>query len=361
MSRLNRFISMKDTKKETPEILKEKTTPEGIERLLASDFVEGIGPAYARRLVEAFGSGTLGVLADDPARCSEIKGLGEARAIEASESLKSIRYPIPLLAFLFSCGVSEMYIDRILGKYRKRTESVILKDPYYMVEDVWQLHFHTADKIGRALGIAADDPRRLQAAIAGAVKHYADDGHLFATVPEALAYASYLTGIDKEKIENQIDATIDDGRIVRSRGVLYLPVFYTAEKEGAEKLMKLAEQPREKVEVSDIPHSDDDGLSYSPNQLEAIKLILESPVVVLTGGPGSGKTTVLRAVISVLEKEGKKVTLCAPTGKAAKRMETLTRHDATTIHRLLGYRPGEGYHIRTIDTDVLIIDEGSMM
>lgn len=351
---------MKDTK-DTPEILKEKTTPEGIERLLASDLVEGIGPAYARRLVAAFGAETLRVLVDDPERCSEIKGLGEARAIKASESLKSIKYPLPLLSFIFSCGISEMYIDRILGKYRKWAESVILKDPYYMVEDVWQLHFHTADKIGRALGIAPDDPCRLQAAIVGAVKHYADDGHLFATIPEALAYASHLTGITREEIEKQIDATIDDGRIVRSRGVLYLPVFYTAEKEGAEKLLKLALQPREKVDINDIPLSDGNGLAYSPKQLEAIRLILESPVAVLTGGPGSGKTTVLRAVIYVLEKEGKKVTLCAPTGKAAKRMETLTQHEATTIHRLLGYRPGEGYHKRTIDTDVLIIDEGSMM
>ena len=360
MTSLSRFISMKDTK-ESPEILKEKITPEGIERLLASDFVEGIGPAYARRLVDAFGTDTLRILCDDPKRYSEIKGLGEARALKASESLKSIKYPLPLLAFLFSCGVSEMYIDRILGKYRKRAEGVILKDPYYMVEDVWQLHFHTADRIGRALGIAPDDPRRLQAAIVGAVKHYADDGNLFATIPEALAYASHLTGIAREEIEKQIDATIADGRIVRSRGVLYLPVYYTAEKEGAEKLLKLARQPREKVNIEDIPISDGNGLAYSQKQLEAIRLILQSPVAVLTGGPGSGKTTVLRAVIDVLEREGKKVTLCAPTGKAAKRMETLTQHEATTIHRLLGYRPSEGYHKRAIETDVLIIDEGSMM
>ncbi|MDE6632423.1 MAG: hypothetical protein K2K23_05430, partial [Muribaculaceae bacterium] len=124
--------------KDTQDILIEKTTPEGIERFLASDFVEGIGPSYAHRLVEAFGSDTLRILAEDPAKCSE-KGLGEARALKASESLKTIKYPLPLLAFLFSCGVSEMYIDRILGKYRKRAETVILKDPYYMVEDVWQL------------------------------------------------------------------------------------------------------------------------------------------------------------------------------------------------------------------------------
>ncbi|MDE6740951.1 MAG: AAA family ATPase [Muribaculaceae bacterium] len=347
--------------KDTPEILIEKTTPEGIERLLASDFVDGIGPAYARRLVEAFHTDTLRVLSDDPMKCSEIKGLGEARAIKASESLKSIKYPLPLLTFLFSCGASEMYIDRILGKYRKRVETVILKDPYHMVEDVWQLHFHTADKIGQALGIASDDPRRLQAAIVGAVKHYTDEGHLFATIPETLSYASYLTGIPQDEVEKQIDAAIEDGRIVRSRGVLYLPVFYNAEKEGAEKLLALAESVPEKTNVSDIPTTDGNGLAYSPMQIEAIKLLLSSLVSVLTGGPGSGKTTVLRAVIDVLEKEGKYVLLCAPTGRAAKRMTSLTGRDAFTIHRLLGYRQGEGYHKKQLETDVLIIDEGSMM
>ena len=347
--------------KDTQDILIEKTTPEGIERFLASDFVEGIGPSYAHRLVEAFGIDTLEVLAEDPAKCSEIKGLGKTRALKASESLKAIKYPLPLLSFLFSCGVSEMYIDRILGKYRKRAEIVILKDPYYMVEDVWQLHFYTADKIGRAIGIAPDDPRRLQAAIVGAVKHYADDGHLFATIPEALAYASSITGVSENEIAKQIDATIDDGRIVRSRGVLYLPVFYNAEKEGAEKLLALAESAPEKINVSDIPTTDGNGLAYSPMQIDAIKLLLTSPVSVLTGGPGSGKTTVLRAVIDVLEKEGKHVLLCAPTGRAAKRMTTLTGRKASTIHRLLGYRQGEGYHKKQLETDVLIIDEGSMM
>ena len=352
---------MKDTH-DIPALLSEGITEDGIERLLASDFVEGIGPAYARRLVEAFGTDTLNILTDNPEECSGIKGLGEARALKASESLKAIRHPLPLLAFLFSAGVSEMYIQRIMGKYRKHAEAVIIKDPYHMVEDVWQLHFHTADRIGKALGIAADDPRRLQAAIVGAVKHYADEGHLFATIPETLAYASAITGIAQEEIGRQIEATIEDGRIVRSRGVLYLPVFYNAEKEGAEKILAIAKKGvTEKIKVSDIPTTDNNGIEYTTMQIEAMETLLNSPVSVLTGGPGSGKTTVLRAVIDVLEKEGKHVTLCAPTGRAAKRMTSLTGRDASTIHRLLGYRQGEGYHKKQMDTDVLIIDEGSMM
>lgn len=346
---------------ETNDIYRNKISTEGIQRLLASDMVEGIGPGYAKKLVETFGGSTLRILIEEPEKCSAVKGIGEARVHKASESLRSLRYPIPLLAFLFSCGISEMHIDRILGKYRNRAETVILKDPYYMVEDVWQLHFHTVDKIGKVLGIPPNDPRRLQAAIVGAVKHFADEGHLFATIPEMLQYASGITGVTQEEIENQIDATIEDGRIVRSRGVLYLPVFYNAEKEGAEKLLALAKEAPHKVKASDIPSTDGNGISYSPIQMEAIRMLLNNPVSVLTGGPGSGKTTVLRAVIDVLEKEGKHVTLCAPTGRAAKRMTILTGREASTIHRLLGYRQGEGYHKKQIETDVLIIDEGSMM
>ncbi|MDE5840823.1 MAG: AAA family ATPase, partial [Muribaculaceae bacterium] len=347
--------------KDAQDILSKRTTTEGIERFLASDFVEGIGAAYARRIVDSFGKDTLSVLADNPEKCSEIKGLGVARPNKVSECLHDIKYPLTLLTFLFSCGISEMHIERILGKYRKHAESVILKDPYYMVEDVWQLHFQTADKIGKALGIAPDDPHRLQAAIVGAVKHFADDGHLFATVQETLSYASSITGVPEDEIALQIDSTIEDRRIVRSRGVLYLPVFYNAEKEGAEKLIALSKKATEKAKISEIPFSDGNGISYSPTQIKAIKTLLESPVAVLTGGPGSGKTTVLRAVIDVLEKEGKRVLLCAPTGRAAKRMPYLTGREASTIHRLLGYRQGEGYHKKQLQADVLIIDEGSMM
>ncbi len=354
------YIFMKDTNGQEFISLPEPTTA-GIERLLASDMVEGIGPAYAKRLVEAFGKDTLRVLTEEPERCSVVKGLGEARIQKASESLRSIRYPLSLLAFLFSCGISEMYIDRILGKYRKRSEAVVLGDPYSMVEDVWQLSFFTADKIGRQLGVPVDDPRRLEGALVTAVKHFADEGHLFAGEDEAIHYASEITGVEGEKIAEQIDAAVANGRIVKSRGVLYLPVFYKAEKEGAAKLSSLARRDMGKIEQSEIPTTDGNWLTYSPLQLQAIKELLESPVGVLTGGPGSGKTTVLRAVIDVLERNGERVTLAAPTGRAAKRMATLTGREATTIHSLLGYRQGEGFHNKKIDTDVLIIDEGSMM
>ncbi len=336
-------------------------TEQGVERFLSGDKVEGIGPVYARKIVERFGTDALDVIRDEPEKLEEIPGIGAARAEAASDSLRALARPVRLLAFLCSCGVSEMFIDRIFGKYRSRAEKIIITDPYYMVEDVWQLSFLTADKIGRALGIAADDPRRLRGALVTAVKHYAEDGHLFATIDEAVGHAAAVAHADAGKVRDEIQATVDDGRLVLSRGVLYLPVFYKAEKEGAEKLGLLASEHMEHGPDDEIPRFTESGHPYSPAQLEAISKALDSPVMVLTGGPGSGKTTVLRAVIDTMERRGKKVVLCAPTGRAAKRMTMLTGREARTIHRLLGYRQGEGYAKRMIEADALIIDEGSMM
>ena len=346
---------MKDTEYEA-------VTPEAVEEFLASHWVEGIGPAYAKKLVEKFGTDAIKVLIKNPEKAAqEISGLGEARAEKAQESLKQVKWDINLLLLLFSCGIDDIFIERILNKYRKKTEHIVLEDPYSMVEDVWQLSFFTADKIGKHLGIAKDDPRRLQAALVTAVKFAAEAGHLFATQEEAVASAARISGEEPEKVAREIENAVASGRLVSSRGGLYLPVFYNAEKEGAEKLSALASVKLESVSDDEVPEFSQLGHRYSPLQREAIKMAMESPVVAITGGPGSGKTTVVKGIIDMLEGEGKKVVLCAPTGRAAKRLSTLTGCHATTIHSLLGYRQGEGYHNKKIDADVLIIDEGSMM
>lgn len=334
---------------------------EGVEEFLASPWVEGIGAAYAKKLVERFGTDAVRILAEEPERAEEVGGIGGARVAKAHESLKNIKWDINLLIFLFSCGLSDMFIERILNKYRKRSEKVITTDPYSMVEDVWQLSFFTADKIGRKLGIAQDDPRRLQGALVTAVKHFAEAGHLFATQEEAVTGASKMTGADPEKVAAEIKPTVDSGRLVDSRGGLYLPVFYTAEKEGAERLSELAAVKFDPVPEDELPERSQLGHIYSPLQLDAIKKAMDYPVVVITGGPGSGKTTVVKGIIDMMERRGKRVVLTAPTGRASKRLSQLTGTYASTIHSLLGYRQGEGYRNKKIDADVLIIDESSMM
>lgn len=336
-------------------------TAAGVEEFLASRWVEGIGAAYARRLTDRFGADAVKVLTEEPERAEEISGLGASRIATARESIFAIKWNLNLMLFLFSCGVGDTFIDRIFRKYRKRTEDVVLNDPYAMVEQVWQLSFYTADKIGKALGIPADDPRRLSAALVTAVKQYAEDGHLYATSEQAEERAAKISGVSVEKIKEALPIAIDTGRIVDDMGGLYLPVFHTAEKEAAEKIAQLASVELKPVNEDHIPAKSELGHTYSPMQRDAIRTALQSPVMAITGGPGSGKTTVVKGIIDMLECDGKKVILAAPTGRAAKRLSTLTGAHATTIHSLLGYRQGEGYYTKKIDADLLIIDEGSMM
>ncbi len=337
-------------------------TDAGTVAFLAGRRVEGIGPAFARKLVEAFGTAAPDILLNDPKKAETVPGLGPAKVATARESLEKIASQIEFIQFLYSCGISEMMVDKILGKYRKRAKEIATKDPYSMVEDVWRLGFFTADKIGKRLGVPADDPRRIEGALVTAVKQYAEAGHLFATVDEAAAAAARLAGITPDKVKELIPKIAEGNRIVMSKGGLYLPVFYNAEKAAAEKLVNLSKSPvAEDITIEEIPDTNSEGIPYSEAQKEAILKALNSNVMVLTGGPGTGKTTVLRGVIDVLKGKGKKVVLAAPTGRAAKRMSTLTGEEATTIHRLLGYREGQGWLHRPIEADVLIIDEGSMM
>lgn len=333
-------------------------TPKGVEAFLAGESVEGIGPAYARRLVTDYGTDVIDRLRDNP---ESITGIPAARIESASQSIARLTRPIDLMLFLYSCGIPELYIDRIFGKYRRHAIDVVTEDPYQMVEDVWRLSFFTADKIGRALGIAPDDPRRLRGALLTAVKHYAENGHLFATPEQAIGYASEITGVELDRFAGAIDSLIADERLVSSRGGLYLPVYYNAERNGARRLLALASAQTGEQLDADFPATDMKGHEYSPKQREAMRMVVENPVMVLTGGPGSGKTTVLKGILDYFDRQGLTFTLVAPTGRAAKRMSALTGYEAQTIHHLLGYRQGEGYHNKSIDTDVLVIDEGSMM
>lgn len=348
---------MKNTQKE----YKFPLSPQGIESFLSSKYIEGIGPAYARRLVDKFGAEALNVLLMRPEEAMSVEGIGEKRITAATESLSALPYPADVMTFLYSAGITDLYIDRIFSKYRKKTPEIILSDPYSMVEDVWQLSFFAADKIGKQLGIDKEDPRRIRGALVTAVKRYAENGHLFATPEQAVKAASEITGAEPDKVEKEIDEVVKEGRLVKSHGGLYLPVFYNAEKEGARKLNEKKDAIIDKVTLEDIPESDDQGRNYTRTQREAILKALNSPVMVLTGGPGTGKTTVLSGIIDTFEKQGKKIVLAAPTGRAAKRMTTLTGRRASTIHHLLGYTQGKGYKNSKIDADVLIIDEGSMM
>lgn len=334
---------------------------DGIIAFLAGDFIKGIGKTYARRIVETLGNNAIDKIIANPGIIKDVPGIGPSKVNDLISSLQSLKYPYQLLLFLYSAGLSSVEIEKILSHYGKLASQVILYDPYEMVEDVWKFSFFSADKIGKALGIKLDDPRRLRGALLTAVKLYCEMGHVFATKEQAVTMASRITGVDETEFMPQLSQLIADERLISSHNGIYLPVYYRAEKEGAEKLSELAHSHlnRDFPGISQI--TDREGHELSAAQIDAVNTVLNNPVTIITGGPGTGKTTVIKGIIEQLESQGMKVVLAAPTGRAAKRMTELTGTEAKTIHRLLGYRPGEGYKNKKFDADILIIDEASMM
>lgn len=343
------------------EISLTKPSPEGVKTFLQSSFIKGIGEVYATRIVETVGNKILDPNFDFDEGLQEVPGLGINKIEEVKQSFLEIKYNPSFLAFLYSTGLSDPEVEKILSHYKKYTEKVISEDPYQMVEEVFKFSFFSADKIGRYLNIPKDDPRRIRGALLTSVKIYAENGHIYATPEETIATTAKITGINPEKISPEIDNLIKEERIVKSHEGLYLPVYYKAEKEGAEKLSKLIKNFRCQETEFSLPTTDREGHLLSQRQLKAIETVMKNPITVITGGPGTGKTTTIRGVIKLLEDLDKKVTLAAPTGRAAKRLADLAGKEASTLHRLMGYSQGKGYRNKNIDTDFLIIDEASML
>lgn len=337
------------------------SSKEGVKAFLSSSFIKGIGPVLASRIVEVAGDRILQPGFDFENSLREVPGLTTARIEELKESFSALKYSPQLLAMLFSAGLSDVEVEKIVSHYKKHTPDVIAEDPYLMVEDVFKLSFFTADKIGRFMGIENNDPRRLRGALLTSVKFYAEDGNMFSTEGQAVTTAARITGVPEDKIVPEIHNLVEESRLVKSRDGLYLPVYYKAEKEGAKKLAQMINNFIPGECMMPVPVKDKEGRMLSEAQLEAIKTVMNNPVTVITGGPGTGKTTAVRGIIRMLEDMDKKVVLAAPTGRAAKRLSDLSGHEAKTIHRLLGYSMGKGYRNKSFDADILVIDEASML
>lgn len=336
-------------------------TKEGLKSLLSSRFIKGTGPVYAARIVDKFGLDIWDPDINIGSALKEIPGLGEGKIEEIVKSVEDLKYPLSTLALMFSAGLSEIEVEKIASHYKKRLTQAILSDPYDMVENAWKVSFFTADRLGRWLGVGKDDPGRLRGALLTAIKFYAEKGNMFATEAQAVKTAAALSDSTEEKVRNQIEPLVEEGRIVKNNEGLYLPPYYIAEEGAAEKLSKLIRNAPPLENIFDLPATDITGNPLNKGQIEAIQSVLRHPVTVITGGPGTGKTTAVRGLIRLFEDMDKKVVLTAPTGRAAKRMSDLAGAEAKTIHRLLGYSMGRGYRNRKFDADLLVIDEASML
>ena len=354
--------------------LKAPETLVGIERFLGSGVIPGIGPGIAKGMVAKFGMETLEVIDKQPHRLTEVPGIGTQRAAKIAEAFAAQRHVQDVMVFLRGHGVSSAFAARIVKKYGKDAINVVRSNPYRLAHEVWGIGFRTADEIAQKLGIARDAPERLEAGLLHALETANEDGHMHLPDEELVRVAGDLLGIATDKIVPRLAALEQRGLVIREslgdRGACSsLPWAYQAEVEAATRLADLVRDPPRALglDVHAAIHAFEavTGLALAGQQRRAVEAALTDGVVVITGGPGVGKTTIVKAIVHLAKLAHKKVGLAAPTGRASKRLAEATGMEAMTIHRLLEFQPHEGGFQRgptnPLELDMLVIDESSMV
>jgi exodeoxyribonuclease V alpha subunit len=352
-------------------------TIEGLRRYLGSGLIKGIGPELAGRIVDRFGIETLEVLDRDPSRIGEVPGIGRSRARAVREAWAAQRQIREVMVFLQGYGVSPAFAARIYKRYGATAIARVRENPYRLAFDVWGIGFRSADKLAAALGVARDAPGRLEAGVRQVLDDEASNGHLFVPRRSLAGKAAALLEQDETAVDAAIDRLARAGEIAVDAGVVddpadpavYETSLYRAEVALAVGLRRLAEAPPPpgvaNADAAIAAYERAAGIALARQQVEAVRLAIGAKAAVVTGGPGVGKTTIVRGIVSILRKQGLTVALAAPTGRAAKRLSDATGAPASTLHRLLEWRPatgGFGRNAQTpLDCDALIVDEASML
>jgi exodeoxyribonuclease V alpha subunit len=348
----------------------------GIEKYLGSGLVPGVGKVMAERLVKHFGLQTLEVIDQRPDRLHEVEGIGPVRSERITKAWIEQRRIKDVMLFLQSHGVSTTYGVRIYKAYGDRAIAVVKDNPYQLAIDIYGIGFAGADKIAQQLGISPTSPKRAQAGILHVLSTFADAGHVFVPSAELVASATQILDIDTRIIEQAMIDLAAGGLVVRERsghggddGIVYLTSLHTAEASAAGRIRLLLETAARPIRI-DIDRAiawfeEQQNIQLADEQRQAIRKAATSKLLVVTGGPGTGKTTLVNGIIRILEKKGRRILLAAPTGRAAKRMAETTGREAKTIHRLLEFNPKKFGFDRDItnplEADVLILDEASMI
>lgn len=358
---------------------------EGMEQYLGSGLVKGIGPAMARRIVARFGEEALRVIDETPDRLSEVQGIGPVRIQAISKAWQGQRGVRDTMLFLQSHGVSPAYAARIYRQYGEKAVQTVRANPYVLAEEVEGIGFLLADRFARGLGVGEDSPARAEAGILHALRQSGEEGHLFLPATELLQQSQKLLECGRAVISGALEALIAGGRVKAERlgaapppdtqapvpgeCAVYLPALHAAETGIASELDRLLKAARSlpRVEATEAVARAQRQLSIAlaPQQAEAIVRALQEKALVITGGPGTGKTTIQKALLAVLDPLGARPLFAAPTGRAAKRLAEATGREARTIHRLLEFDP-RGRRFRRcggepLDCDLLIVDEASMI
>ena len=351
------------------------TSAAGMERFLSSGALPGVGPVMAARIVEMFGTDTLLVLEQYPERLAKVKGISAKKAAAISEAYQALSGLRELMLFLEENGVSSGYAAKLQAVYGDTAITRLKENPYCLARDVDGIGFKTADRIALAMGMEHDCSERLEAGISYALVSAAGSGHT--CVPEELLVreTARVLLVEREAVQEVFNQLIQKDRLrleeVGGVRFIYPEYLYRAEVQTARRLLYLRDQakPITRVNADAViaAWEREAGIRLADAQRQAIYTSLEHGVFVLTGGPGTGKTTVVKGILNVLEKAGCRILLAAPTGRAARRLADSAGHPALTVHRLLEYQPsGDGLFFGKneedpLDAEAIIIDEASML
>ena len=359
----------------------------GIEKYLGSGLIKGVGPKFAKRIVGLFGTDTMDVIECDISRLKEVEGIGEKRIRQIHESWERQKEIKNVMLFLQDHGVSTSFAAKIYRQYGNDSIAKVKENPFRLADDIWGIGFKTADSIAEKLGIGKEAFVRLRSGILYTLSSLADEGHVYAYKGQLIKRATELLEAEESSIVMTLDQMLADKDVIsepvsEEKGdAIYLPPFYYAEVGVAAKIRKLLQNPAQdrlwtslmearkrtgnrdlSIDVKKIEAKI--GMEYDEIQADAIRQAAVSKIMILTGGPGTGKTTTTKGIISAYQSFGLKILLAAPTGRAAKRMTETTGLEAKTIHRLLECKPLEGYQKNEenlLEGDVLIVDECSMI
>ena len=349
------------------------TTEQGL-RTYLSYAIDGIGEVYADKLIEAFGGELLDIIESEPNRLREVDGIGAQRANKIKQAWDRKRADRDATMYFLGHGIGMALTTRILRTYGPHAVQAVAENPYRLASEVWGVGFQTADRLALRVGIAADDIRRARAGVVHLTNRAADDdGDCGVRVDDLAAQAAELLSIDERQARQAVDAEFARKGLIAAelQGEIYasLPELYHAEQGIAQRIdrLKQGNPPWQPVDTDSAIEwvQNNSNIRFGPSQAEAVRLAVLSKFTVITGGPGVGKTTIVNAILRILEHVKEKTKLCAPTGRAAKRMTEATGRHASTIHRLLAFEPESGgfRHGKTnpLTCDLLVVDETSMI
>lgn len=341
----------------------------GLKRYLSSGLIKGVGPSTADRIVKYFGDKTLEVLENDLQRLTEVEGIAEKRMEIISKSWEQQKEIKRVMIFLQSYQITTGYAVKIYKTYGNTAIEKLKENPYQLVDDVFGIGFKIADRIAQNLGIEPASPARIKAGIKYILNELTNQGHCYGIINEIIDKSSELLEVEKLLVEKTLDVLKNNQEIILQEDRVWLPFYYFAELGVSKKLIELVRFPQQLINL-DVPKKikyleKKHDISFAEEQKEAIGKVLLNRVLVLTGGPGTGKTTTVLGLIELFEELKLKIILAAPTGRAAKKLSETTGRKAKTIHRLLEYSPKRGIFTKNsenpIKAEVIILDEVSMI